>query len=52
MISAERLFLCWSLLVASWLMAIVGTAHIMYGAGYSQAQRDFPARQQCNALIQ
>jgi len=50
MISAERLFLCWILLITSWLMAIVSTAHIMYGAGYSQAQRDFPAQQQCNAL--
>jgi hypothetical protein len=44
--------LCFWLVIASWLMAIVSTAHIMYDAGYSQAQRDFPARQQCNALIQ
>jgi hypothetical protein len=50
MISAERLFLCWWLLVASWVMAIGSTAHIMYDAGYSQAQRDFPAQQQCNDL--
>jgi hypothetical protein len=49
--SANRLALCFWLLIASWLMAIVSTAHIMYGAGYSQAQRDFPAQQQCNALI-
>ena len=47
--SAHRLMLCFWLVIISWLMAIVGTAHIMYGAGYSQAQRDFPARQQCNA---
>jgi hypothetical protein len=52
MISSGRFFLFWWLLVASWLMAIVGTAHIMYDAGYSQAQRDFSAHKQCNALIQ
>ena len=50
--SAHRLALCFYLLVASWAMAIVSTAHIMYGAGYSQAQRDFFAQQQCNALTQ
>jgi hypothetical protein len=50
--SANRLALCFWLLIASWLMAIVSTAHIMYGAGYSQAQRDFLARQQCSALTQ
>jgi hypothetical protein len=44
--------LCFWLVIISWLMAIMSTAHMMYDAGYSQAQRDFPAHKQCNALIQ
>ena len=42
MISFKRLFLCFWLLVASWAMGVGSTALIMYGAGYLQAQRDFP----------
>lgn len=46
-----RLALCASLLVISYVMAIVGATNIMYRAGYLQAQRDLPAQQQCNDLI-
>tara|TARA_Y100000004_G_scaffold194169_2_gene258176 strand:+ start:3457 stop:3612 length:156 start_codon:yes stop_codon:yes gene_type:complete len=50
--SAGRLMLCFWLTIASWAIAICGTAHIMYDAGYSQAQRDFPAGHSCNDQIQ
>jgi len=41
-ISIRRYVLCFCLLIASWAIGVGSTALIMYSAGYSQAQRDFP----------
>jgi len=48
--SAYRVAWCVGLTVTSFVMVILGSTDIMYRAGYLQAQRDFPAQQQCNAL--
>lgn len=51
MSSPARFAFCAGLVVTGYVMAVVSASHIMYRAGYLQAQRDFPVRQRCNDLI-